>query len=134
MPQLHVQNNENEAPNYLLNLIPKTQQTITTWNKNIPNCHCGTNCFKYSFFPYTLKDWFNLNPSIRHSQSLAIFKSRLLSFIRLIQSNIYNIFDPIEWELLTRLRLGCSYLNDIVRTPPPPFERGRVNTFPEGGI
>ena len=40
----------NEAPNYLLNLIPKTQQTITTRNNHIPNYHCRTNCFKYSFF------------------------------------------------------------------------------------
>ena len=102
----------NEAPNYLLNLIPKSQQTITTRNNHIPNYHCRTDCFKYSFFPSTLKDWFNLNASIRNSESLAIFKSRLLSFIRPIQSNVYNIFDPIGLKLLTRLRLGCSHLNE----------------------
>ena len=62
-------------------------------------------------FPSTLKDWFNLNASIKNSESLAIFKSRLLSFIRSIQSNVYNVFDPIGLKLLTRLRLGCSHLN-----------------------
>ena len=46
----------NEAPNYLLNLIPKSQPTITTRNNHIPNYHCRTDCFKYSFFPSTLKD------------------------------------------------------------------------------
>ena len=65
------------------------------------------------FFPSTLKDCFNLNPSIRNSESLAIFKSRLLSLIRPIQSNVYNIFDPIGLKLPTRLRLGCSHLNEL---------------------
>ena len=101
----------NEAPNYLLNLIPKTQQTIATRNNHMPNYHCRKNCFKYSYLHSTLKDWFNLNPSIRNSESLAIFKIRLLFFIRPIQSNVYNIFDPIG--LLALLRLGCSYLNEL---------------------
>ena len=102
----------NEAPNYLLNSIPKCQQTITTRNNQIPNYHCGTGCFKYSFFLSHLKDWFNLKASIRNSESLAIFKSRLLSFIRSTQSNIYNIFDPIGLKLPTSLHLGCSHLNE----------------------
>ena len=55
----------NEAPNYLLNLIPKSQETITTRNNNIPNYNCRTDCFKHSFFPSTLKGWFNLNAFIK---------------------------------------------------------------------
>ena len=101
-----------QAPNYLLNLIQKTQQTITTRNNHIPNYQCRTNCFKYSFFSSTLKDWFNLNPFIKNSDSLAIFKSRLLSFIHPIQSSVYNIFNPMGLKLLTRLRLGCSHLSE----------------------
>ena len=102
----------NEATNYLLNLVPKIQHTSTTRNNHIPNYHCRTNCFNYSFLPSTLKDLFNLNASIRNSESLTIFKRRLLSFIRPIQSNAYNIFDPIGLKSLTRLRLGCSHLNE----------------------
>ena len=45
----------NEASNYLLNLFPKSQQTITTRNNYIPNYHCRTDCFKYSFFFPLLK-------------------------------------------------------------------------------
>ena len=101
-----------EAPKYLINLIPKTQQTIVTRNSNIPAFYCRTDCFKYSFFPSTLKDWFNLNDYIRNSESIAIFKKRLLSIIRPSQSNVYNIFDPIGLKLLTRLRLGFSHLNE----------------------
>ena len=100
-----------EAPKYLTNLIPKGQQTIVTRNSNIPTFYCRKDCFKYSFFPSTLKDWFNFDASIRNSESIAIFKSRLLSLIRPSQSNVYNIFDPIGLKLLTRLRLGFSHLN-----------------------
>ena len=101
-----------EAPKYLTNLIPQGQQTIVTRNSNIPTFYCRTDCFKYSFFPSTLKDWVNLDASIRNSESIAIFKSRLLSLIRPSQSNVCNIFDPIGLKLLTRLRLGFSHLNE----------------------
>ena len=100
----------NKASNYLLNLIPKNQQIITTRDNHKPNYQCRTNCFKY-FFSSVLKDQFNLNPSIRYSESIAVFKNRLLSFIRPIQSNVQKIFDPIELKLLTRSRLGCSRVN-----------------------
>ena len=76
-----------EAPKYLTNLIPKGQQTIVTRNSSIPTFYCRIDCFKNSFFPSTLKDWFNSDASIRNSESIAIFKSRLLSLIRPSQSN-----------------------------------------------
>jgi len=101
-----------EAPKYLVNLLPKSNQTIVTRNSNIPAFYCRTDCFKYSFFPSTLRDWFNLNDYIKNSESIAVFKKRLLSNIRPIKNNIYNIFDPIGLKLLTRLRLGFSHLNE----------------------
>ena len=48
-----------QAPSYLINLIPKYNQIIRTRNSHIPIFHCRTDCFKYSFFPFTLRDWFN---------------------------------------------------------------------------
>ena len=101
-----------EAPNYLINLIPRINSNIITRNSHIPSFHCRTDCFKFSFFPYTLKDWFKLDDHIRNSESIAKFKSSLLSFIRPIQNNVYNIFDPIGLKFLTRLRLGFSHLNE----------------------
>ena len=44
-----------EDPNYLINLIPKCEPAIRTRNNNFPAYNCRTDCFKYSFFPYTLK-------------------------------------------------------------------------------
>ena len=96
-----------EAPICLINLIPKCEQTISTRNNRIPGYHCRTESFQHSFFPSTLKDWFSLDESIRNSETISTFKNRL-SFIRQVQNNIFNIFDPIGLKFLTRLRLGIS--------------------------
>ena len=100
-----------KAPNYLINLIPKCDTTIRARNNGIPTFHCRTDCFKYSFFPSTLNDWFSLDIDIRNSDSISLFKSRLLSFIRPVQNKIYNIFDPEGLKFLIRLRVGLSHLN-----------------------
>ena len=59
-----------------------------------------------------MNDWFDLDSTIRDSESIAIFKKRLSSFIRPIPSNLYNVFDPIGLKFLTRLHLGFSHLNE----------------------
>ena len=100
-----------ETPLYLKNLIPQRHKSVRTRGTPIPTFHCRTDCFKNSFFPSTLSDWFNLDITLRNSESLAAFKSRLLSFIRPIPNNVYNIFDPIGLKHLTRLRLDFSHLN-----------------------
>ena len=46
----------NEAPDYLINLVPKCEYVINTRNCHIPMYHCRTDCFKYSFFPSALRD------------------------------------------------------------------------------
>ena len=103
-----------KAPNYLTNLIPKCNQLVRTRTNHMPTFHCRTDCFKNIFFPSTLNNWFNLDITIRNSESIAVFKSRLLSFIRPTTNNVYNIFDPIGLKLLTRLRLGFSHLNEHI--------------------
>ena len=101
-----------EAPNYLINLILQIKQTTRTRINRIPTFHCRTDCFKNSFFPSALNNWYKFDETIRNSESISIFKSRLLSFIRLLESNVHNIFDPIGLKFLTRLRLGSSHLNE----------------------
>ena len=93
-------------------MIPKIQETTRTRLNRMPTFHCRTDFFKNSFFPSTLNDWYKLDETIRNSESISIFKSRLLSFIRPLKSNVYNIFDPIELKFLTRLRLGFNHLNE----------------------
>ena len=83
----------NEAPDYLINLVPKCEYAINTRNCHIPMHHCRNDCFKYSFFPSTLRDWFNIDEAIRNSESISFFKNKLLSFIRPVQNSIHNIID-----------------------------------------
>ena len=102
----------NEAPDHLINLVPKCEYAINTRNCHIPMYHCQTDCFKYSFLLSALRDWFKLDESIRNSESISIFKTKLLSFIRPAQSSIYNILGQIGIKLLTRLHLDFSNLNE----------------------
>ena len=81
----------NEAPDYLINLILNCAQTVITRICHIPKYHCRTECFKYSFFPSALTDWFNLDENIRNSESISSFKNKLLSFIRPVQRSTFNI-------------------------------------------
>ena len=101
-----------QAPNYLINLIPKCEQTIRIRNNRIPVYHCRTESVKHSYFRSTLKNWFSSDDSIRNSETISTFKNRVLSFIRPVQNNIFNIFDPIGLKCPTRLRLGFSHLNE----------------------
>ena len=101
-----------QAPNYLINLIPKRNQTIRTRNSHTPIIHCRIDCFKYSIFRSTLRDWFNLDENIRNSESISSFKNRLLAFICPKESSIFDIFDPQGLKFFTRLRVGFSHLNE----------------------
>ena len=100
-----------KAPNYLINLTRKCDPTFKARSNSITTFHCRTDCFNYSFFRSTLNDWFSLDINIRNSESISLFKSRLLSFIRPVQNNVYNIFDPEALKFLTRLRVGLNHLN-----------------------
>ena len=101
-----------EAPNYLTNLVSKCETNTRTRSNSIPTFNCRTNYFKYSFFPSALNDWVNLDLNIRNSESISIFKIKLLPFIDPVQTNIYNIFGPKGLTFQTRLRLGLSYFNE----------------------
>ena len=79
---------------------------------SIPTFNCRTGCIRYSFFHFTLNYWFSLDLNIISSDSISIFKSRLLLFIRPVQTNVYNIFDPKSLTFRTRLRLGLNHLNE----------------------
>ena len=85
---------------------------MRTRNNHKPVIHCRTDCFKYSFFPSTLRDWFSLVENIRNAELILSFKNRLLALIGPLQSIVFNIFDPEGLKILTRLRLGFSHLNE----------------------
>ena len=101
------------APGYLCSLLPVKQRSYDPVRSNLfRNFTSHTNFFKNSFFPYCISEWNNLSPNIRNSNSIAIFKKSLLTYIRPKQCNVYNIIDPTGLKLLTRLRVHLSHLRE----------------------
>ena len=76
----------------------------------IPQLHTKHDFLKNCFFPSTIKEWNNLDPHIKKSKSISIFKSNILKFIRPKPNNVYYCHNPKGIRLLTRLRLGLSHL------------------------
>ena len=53
-----------------------------------------------------------LDPPIRKSKSVSIFKSNILKFIRPKPNNVYYCHNPKRIKLLIRLRLGLRHLRE----------------------
>ena len=70
-----------------------------------------TNSFKSSFYPNCLFEWEKLDPEIRQSTSVNVFKKTLFSIICPASKPVYNIHDPNGLSILTQLRVGLSKLN-----------------------
>ena len=72
------------SPKYLSNIIPSTTRRYASRiANNIPFVKVNKNYFMNTFFPSTITEWNKLDPSIRNSTSLNIFKGRLLQFVKL---------------------------------------------------
>ena len=70
-----------------------------------------TEKFKSSFYPNSLLEWNRLDPEIRESPSVSIFKKKLLLKIRPVHNSVYGIYNPKGISYLTQLRVGLSKLN-----------------------
>ena len=102
-----------QTPKYLYNLIPLINCIYNTHNQDqIDTYYCGTDLFKYSFFPYTVVEWNKLDVTVRNAKSLLFFKNSLSKIGKPIQNSIFKIHDPLGIKFLTRLRLGLSHLNE----------------------
>ena len=51
------------------------------------------------------------NSNIRNSENLALFKKRILAFIRPSANSTFQCFNPNGLKLITKLRLGLSHLS-----------------------
>ena len=103
----------NQSPRYLFQLAPSLNTRYFSRNsENIPQLRTKHDFFRNSFFPSTIKEWNNLDPQIRKSKSISIFKSNILKFIRPKPNNFYYCHNPKGIKLLTRLRLGLSHLRE----------------------
>ena len=59
-----------------------------------------------------IKEWNNLDPQIRKSKSIVIFKSNILKLIWSKPNNVYYCHNLKGIKVLTRLRLGLSHLHE----------------------
>ena len=96
---------KNKSPQYLFKLIPEKTHAYTTRNvDNIPCFKIRHNFFKNSFFPSTIIEWNNLDPTLWNSKRFVDFKNSILKFIRPSPSNILIV---IIIKVLDSLR-GCT--------------------------
>ena len=110
----------NDTPNYLTELLPKTIGDTSTHNlRNSSNFVIPfTRLFSFqsSFFPTALKLWNDRISELRNSPSLSQFKSRLRG-IRTDNKDFLLFGERKNNILLTRLRHRCSCLNaDLFHT------------------
>ena len=70
-----------------------------------------TEKFQSSFYPNCISEWNKLDPEIRLSPSVNVFKTKLLSLIRPPAKSVFGIHDPIDLSYLTQIRVGLSRLN-----------------------
>ena len=66
---------------------------------------------KNSFYPHYLAEWNKLDPDIRSSPSLSIFKTKLFKCIRPAPKLMHGIHNPEGLAILTQQRVGLSKLN-----------------------
>ena len=96
---------------YLYELIPPRQRS-----HRYPGCfqtlRCRTTLFQNSFLPLTITEWNKLDTDIKNIDSHVMFRKKLLTFIRPLENDTYEIYDPLGVRLLNRLRLGFSYLRE----------------------
>ena len=88
----------------------KNTSCPTRGSDNIPLLGTKHNFFQNSYFPAAIKEWNSLDTDIWKSDSISIFKKRILSFIRPLPNKVSNSHNPQGLQLETRLRLGLSHL------------------------
>ena len=101
----------NQSPSYLFKMIPRKNTSYPTRRSdNIPLLGRKDNFFQNSYFPSSVKEWNKLDIDILKSDSLSIFKKRILSFIKPLPNKVSDSHNPQDLKLLIRLRLGLSHL------------------------
>ena len=83
---------------------------MTRYKNSISLFNVKHDYFKNYFFPLTTIEWNNLDSNIRNSESLAIFKKRILAFRGPSANSTFHCHCPEGLKLITRLRLSLSHL------------------------
>ena len=88
---------------HLYELIPPLQRS-----HQYPGCFqtfcCRTKFFQNSFWPFTITEWNKLDSDIKNIDSHAMFRKKLLAFIRPLGNDTYGIYDPLGIRSPNRFR------------------------------
>ena len=104
---------KNKSSFYLFNLMPEKTSFYATRNVDcIPRIKLEHNFFKNAFFPSAIIEWNKRDPAIWNAESLGIFKSNTLKFIRPTPRRFFNCYNHKGIRLMTQLRLGLSQLRE----------------------
>ena len=101
---------------YFFNLIPQSNRIYNIRQSGkLESFCCRTDVFKKIFFSYVSDEWNKLKLEIRNVGSYLKFRKLILNLdsCRPISNPSYNIFNPVVFKYLTRLRLELSHLNDL---------------------
>ena len=102
------------APNYLSKLLPARNLTRLNLRSRfqIYPLETRTERFRNSFFPFCIREWNNLDSSIRNLPTISSFKRAIFEFFRPKSTPTFNLPDYSGLTLLTRLRVGFSHLRE----------------------
>ena len=64
-------------------------------------------------FPITITEWNKFDSDIKNIDSHAVFRKKLLIFIRSLENDTYEIYDPLVVTFLNKLRFGFNHLRAI---------------------
>ena len=71
-----------------------------------------TQGYRDSYYPYCLREWNKLDPSVRSIDSPSKFKAELIKRLKPPKRSVFKISDIVGVRLLPRLRLGFSHLQE----------------------
>ena len=102
------------TPGYLREPIPPIRNHLfgNRQTNVIQNIYCRNDRFSRSFFPNSIIIWKELGPEFRGSESLSLFKIRLLKIYRPIKKDMFDIDDYEGVKRLYQLRVGLSPLKN----------------------
>ena len=86
-------------------MLPELRATFTLLRQSI-------TISKILFFPSAIIEWSNLDPNLRNSKSISVFKEKILNFIRPSSNSFFACHNPKGIKLITRLTLGVSHLRE----------------------
>ena len=101
---------DQKTPEYLHDKLPVHRNVVI----NLPNVfreiRCRTSRYQNSFFPNAVSHWNNIITDFKDFPSFPQLKKHIISLIRPLPKDVFDVFNPSFLRYLFQLRLGLSRL------------------------